>query len=42
MRLETIPGTGHHLFLTHTALVMGLILGFLEAGESPPIAVASH
>jgi pimeloyl-ACP methyl ester carboxylesterase len=32
MRLQTIRGTGHHLFLTHTRRCLDLIRGFLEEG----------
>lgn len=32
LRLHTIRGTGHHLFLTHTRQCLALIAGFLRAG----------
>jgi pimeloyl-ACP methyl ester carboxylesterase len=32
MRLHTIRGTGHHLFLTHTRQCLALIAGFLREG----------
>ncbi|PYS96891.1 MAG: hypothetical protein DMF50_02975 [Acidobacteria bacterium] len=33
MRLQSIRGTGHHLFLTHTRLCLELIRGFLRQEE---------
>lgn len=42
MRLETVRGTGHHLFLTHTTRSLQLMRGFLDPpGQSPAAAVAS-
>jgi pimeloyl-ACP methyl ester carboxylesterase len=32
MRLETIRGTGHHLFLTHPRRCVSLISGFIDSG----------
>jgi len=32
MRLRTVRGTGHHLFLTHTRLCLGLFREFLDEG----------
>jgi hypothetical protein len=33
MRLRTVRGTGHHLFLTHTRLCMELFQEFLSEGS---------
>ncbi len=38
MRLRTVGGTGHHLFLTHTALCLDMFREFLE--EDPRRASA--
>ncbi|HXH27806.1 MAG TPA: alpha/beta hydrolase [Candidatus Polarisedimenticolia bacterium] len=34
MRLETIRGTGHHLFLTHPRRSVALISDFIDAGQA--------
>lgn len=33
MRLHPVPGTGHHVFLTHTRLCLNLIQDFLQEGS---------
>jgi len=34
IRLETVRGTGHHLFLTHTRRCLELLTGFLREGDA--------
>ena len=34
VRLEIVPGTGHHLFLTHTRRCLELLTGFIREGDS--------
>jgi len=38
MRLRTVRGTGHHLFLTHTRFCLDLFREFLEEDERGPAA----
>ena len=38
MRLRTVRGTGHHLFLTHTRLCLDLFREFLREDDAGPLA----
>ncbi len=42
MRLRTIAGAGHHLFLTHTRHSLGLIRGFLDEARTHPVNIPTR